>query len=179
VPVIHRDAARRQRAAFRQAGRGAFDAEIRAAGLEPRSDAEVGEAAPPAAVRELLGAPERAAVVYRRRRMYAGPEMVQLAISWIPADLAHGTAIMTPDTGPGGLYSRLADTGHAPARFTETVRVRVPLDDEAATLGIDADHRVYVITRTAYDSDGRAVEVCIHVMPTHQWELVYEWPAEP
>jgi GntR family transcriptional regulator len=178
VPVIHRDAAGRQRAAFRQAGRGAFDAEIRAAGLEPRSDAEIGEAAPPAAVSGTLGIPEGTAAVYRRRRMYAGPETVQLATSWIPAELAHGTPIMTADTGPGGLYSRLADTGHGPARFTETVLVRVPLDDEAAALGIDPDHRVYVITRAAYDSDGRAVEVCTHVMPTHQWELTYEWAAE-
>jgi GntR family transcriptional regulator len=43
---------------------------------------------------------------------------------------------------------------------------------------MDADQRVYVIIRTARAADGRPVEVCVHVMPTHQWELVYEWQAE-
>jgi hypothetical protein len=30
------------------------------------------------------------------------------------------------DTGPGGIYSRLADIGHGPARFTEDVSARMP-----------------------------------------------------
>jgi hypothetical protein len=30
------------------------------------------------------------------------------------------------DTGPGGIYSRLADIGHGPARFIEDVSARMP-----------------------------------------------------
>jgi GntR family transcriptional regulator len=180
VPVIRRDAAARQRAGTREAGgaRGAFDAELRAAGLEPRTETETGRAVPPAAAAQLLGMAEKAEAVYRRRRMYAGTEPVQLATSWIPADIADGTPISQPDPGPGGIYSRLADLGHAPDQFTEEVSVKVPDDDEARALGIDPDHRVYAITRVTADAAGRAVEVNVIVMPTHQWTLRYTWPAE-
>ena len=36
---------------------------------------------------------------------------------------------------------------------------------------------VYDVLHTAWDRDGRAIEICIHVMPTSQWVLHYEWPA--
>jgi GntR family transcriptional regulator len=103
---------------------------------------------------------------------------VQLATSWILAQIADGTPIAEPDTGPGGIYSRLADLGHAPAQFTEEVRVRVPDDDEVTALSIDPDHRIYTITRVAADRAGRPVEVNTIVMPTHQWTLAYTWQAE-
>ena len=179
VPVIRRNAAARQRRDVREGdgGRGAFDAELRRLGLEPRSDVTVGQAPPPRVVAEILGTD--AAVTFRRREMYAAGEPVQLATSYIPADLSRGTPIEQPDTGPGGLYSRLADAGHSPVRFAETVRVRTPEDAEAGFLAIDLDQRVYVITRIAYDNADRAVEVCVHTLATHQWELIYEWPAEP
>jgi GntR family transcriptional regulator len=180
VPVISRDAAGRQRRQAREASgsRGAFDAELRAAGLQPITETEPGRAVPPPDVAELLGLPSGAEAVYRRRRMLAGTEPLQLATSWIPADIADGTPIASSDPGPGGIYSRLADAGYAPAQFTEEVRVRVPDDDEISMLSLDPDHRVYVITRTAADGDGRAVEANIIVMPTHQWILRYTWPAE-
>jgi GntR family transcriptional regulator len=180
VPVIVRDAAARQRRSVREEGqaRGAFDAELRRLGLEPRSDVETGHDAAPDEVTSILGTEPGATPVYRRRKMYASGEPVQLATSWIPADVAQAAGVERPDTGVGGLYSRLADAGYAPARFTENIRVRVPEEDEAGFLQVDADQRVYVITRTARAADGRPVEVCVHVMPAHQWELVYEWPAE-
>lgn len=48
VPVIRRDAAARQRTGARESGgsRGAFDAELRAAGLDPHTEVEVGRAVP-------------------------------------------------------------------------------------------------------------------------------------
>lgn len=178
-PVIKRNAATRQRRSTRETGggRGAFDAELRALGLEPRADVEVGRGTPPESVTELLGSGDE--VIYRRRQMYADGQPVQLATSYIPADLAEGTPIAQRDTGPGGLYSRLGDAGHPPARFAEVVRVRTPDDAEAEFLQLDHDQRVYVITRIAYNAADRPVEVCVHVLPTHRWELTYEWPAEP
>jgi GntR family transcriptional regulator len=181
VPVMQRDAVSRQRRDIREArgARGAFDAETRAKGIESRTETEVGRMALPLRVAVLLGIPEGVEAVYRRRKMYANGEPVQLATSWIPADIAQAApAVSEPDTGPGGLYSRLADIGHAPARFTEDIAVRVPTDREVDLLGVDPDHRVYDITRTAVDGQGRAVEVNQMVMPTHQWTLSYTWPAE-
>jgi len=180
VPVIRRDAVGRQRAGTRESGgsRGAFDAELRAAGLDPRTDVEVGRAVPTKSVAQLLDIPEGTEAVYRKRHMFAGDWPVQVATSWIPADLADGTPIAERDTGPGGIYSRLSDLGHAPAEFTEEVRVRVPGDEEVTTLRIDPDHRVYTITRVATDRAGRVVEVNTIVLPTHQWTLTYTWQAE-
>ena len=73
--------------------------------MDPRTETETGHAVPPATVARLLGIPEVTEAVYRKRRMYAGTEPVQLATSWIPADIADGTPITQPDTGPGGTYS--------------------------------------------------------------------------
>jgi GntR family transcriptional regulator len=180
VPVIRRDAMARQRAGSRESGgsRGAFDAELRAADLDPHTEVEVGRAVPAGSIARLLDIPEGTEAVYRKRRMFAGDWPVQVATSWIPAEIADGTPIAEPDTGPGGIYSRLADLGHAPAQFTEEVRVRVPDDDEVTALSIDPDHRVYTITRVAADRTGRPVEVNTIVMPTHQWTLAYTWQAE-
>ncbi|HEX3514100.1 MAG TPA: GntR family transcriptional regulator [Trebonia sp.] len=180
VPVIRRDAVARQRAGTRESGgsRGAFDAELRAADLDPRTEVEVGRAVPVGSIARLLAIPEGTEAVYRNRRMFAGDWPVQVATSWIPAAIADGTPIAEQDTGPGGIYSRLAEIGHAPAQFTEEVRVRVPDDGEVTALGIDPDHRVYTITRVSSDRAGRPVEVNTIVMPTHQWTLAYTWQAE-
>lgn len=177
IPVIMRNAVARQRRSVREegGGRGAFDAELRHLGLEPRSDVETGQAPVPAEIADILGSAD--AAVYRRRRMYASGEPVQLATSWIPADVGLAAGAEQADTGVGGLYSRLADAGYAPARFSESVRVRVVEDSEAEFLQMDADQRVYVVTRVARAADDQPVEVCVHIMPAHQWELVYEWPA--
>jgi GntR family transcriptional regulator len=179
LPVIRREAVARQRRDVREAGqaRGAFDGELRRLGLAPRSDVEAGEVPAPGPVAALLGVDEGAPVLARRRRMYADDIPVQLATSYLPLEIAAGTPLASTDPGPGGTYSRLADLGHAPASYTETVRVRPPDDDEAQFLRMDPDQRVITIQRTARTTAGRTVEVNEIALPAHQWELVYDWPA--
>jgi len=180
LPVLHRDAVRRQRREEREAGqaRGAFEAELRALGYTSRTDTTVSEVPAPAVVAELLGVAEGAAVLARYREMYATDLPVQMATSYYPLDIAAGTPIAEQDTGPGGTYSRLADLGHAPAFFAETVQIRRPTDGEARFLQMDLDQRVIAIRRTARTAAGRVVEVNLITLPAHQWELLYEWPAE-
>lgn len=180
IPVIRRESVGRQRRQTRESdqARGAFDAELRAAGFTPRSDVTPEQAAAPAEIAELLGIEEGAPVLARRRRMYANDEPVQLAVSYFPWDIAEGTQLTEVDTGPGGAYSRLADLGHAPATFRERVRVRPPSNEEAQALNMDLDQRVMHITRTATTAEGRVVEVNDIVIPAHQWELDYEWSAD-
>ncbi len=180
LPVLRRDGAGRQRRQAREEGqaRGAFDAEIRRHGLDPRADADVRQVPAPGGVAELLGVDEGTIVLARQRQMYASGEPVQMATSYIPLDIAEGTPIAEPDTGPGGIYSRFAELGHDPVAFAETVRIRRPLGDEARFLDMDPDQRVIAIRRTAADAAGRVVEVNEIALPAHQWELVYEWPAE-
>ena len=180
LPVIRRQAVARQRRDVREAGhaRGAFDGELRRLGLTPRSDVDVDQVPAPADVADLLGVEEGAPVLARRRRMYANDSPVQLSTSYLPLDIAAGTDLASTDPGPGGIYSRLADLGHAPHAYTETARVRPPDDDEAQFLHMDPDQRVVAIQRATRTVAGRIVEINQITLPAHQWELVYEWPAE-
>ena len=180
IPVIRRDAAGRQRRQVREAGgaRGAFDAEIRAMGLTPRSEVTPEQVPAPAHVAEILGVEEGDTVLARHRVMYADDVPVQVATSWIPWDIAEGTPLTEVDTGPGGTYSRLADLGHAPSTFSERTRLRIPDADEAQALDMETTGRVFVIMRVARTADGRAVEAIETVMPAHQWEFYAEWDAE-
>ena len=111
--------------------------------------------------------------------MYASDFPVELATSWLPADIV-GTneELYDADPGPGGIYSRLAELGYGPVTVTETVRLRLPDDGESLLLRLNAEQRVYAIRRTATDETGRVVEVDDSILPAHQWELVYTWPAE-
>jgi GntR family transcriptional regulator len=180
LPVLHRDAAARQRRDIREEGgaRGAFQGELSRLGYTARSEVTVGEVPAPAAVAEILGVGQGAIVLARRREMYADDEPVQLATSYIPFDIAAGTAIADTDPGPGGTYSRLAELGHVPVTFAETVQVRRPADAEARFLDLDLDQRVIAIRRTARTAAGRVIEVNEITVAAHQWELIYEWPAE-
>jgi GntR family transcriptional regulator len=180
LPVLRRDAAGRQRRATREEGqaRGAFEGELRQLGYTSRSDVSVAEVPAPEDVAELLGLAEGTIVLARRREMYAGAEPVQMATSYLPLDIVAGSAITGTDPGPGGTYSRLAELGHAPAAFAERVQIRRPTDAEARFLQMDLDQRVIAIRRTATTAAGRVVEVNEIALPAHQWELVYEWPAE-
>src|SRR5262245_62080562 len=57
-----------------------------------------------------------ASVLMRSRRYLLDGKPVMLGVSSYPADIAHGTPIAQPDTGPGGVYKRLAELDHGPAR---------------------------------------------------------------
>lgn len=180
IPVIPRNAVARQAKQVREGGdaRGAFDGELRRLGLTPKSEVTVEQVTANAEVAELLGIDEGAQVLARRRVMSANDVPVQLATSYIPWDIAEGTQLTEEDTGPGGTYSRLADLGHKPTRFSERTRERAPEEAEASGLRMDSSQRVFHITRIAREASGRAVEVTESIMPAYQWEFVAEWEAE-
>ena len=120
---------------------------------------EVSEAAAPSHVRSLLELPENADAVLRSRRFVLDGKPVLLSRSWLPAVIASGTAIAQPDPGAGGIYARLAELGHAPVRFREDLRSRMPLPAETERLEIAAGTPVVEICRVALDADGTPVEV--------------------
>jgi GntR family transcriptional regulator len=179
IPKIKRDAVGRQRQDVREAGaaRGAFDAELRQHGLTAGVEVTVAEVAVPDDAAERLAVDEGATVLARQRVMTADGVPVQTATSYIPLDIAAGTALADVDPGPGGSYSRLAELGHAVAEFTEDVDVRPPSQDEIRALRMSDDQRVYEIVREARTAAGRVVEVNVIVLPVHQWCLRYRWPA--
>ena len=102
---------------------------------------------------------------------------MEAAVSYIPADLAEGTPISQPNPWPGGIYARLEDQGHPLERFAEEVCARMPTPDEATHLGLPPGVPVFRLVRTAYDLNGRAVEVCDTVMSGDAYVLAYELPA--
>lgn len=117
---------------------------------------EVYESAPPAPVSRVLGTGR---CIVRSRTFVLDGKPVQLATSWLPAELVAGSPITEPNTGPGGIYARLAELGHKPVRFREEIRARMPLANEARRLQLPPATPVVVIYRTAYADERGPVEV--------------------
>jgi GntR family transcriptional regulator len=120
---------------------------------------EVTREEPPDRIRVLLDLPDDASeTIVRRRRYVLDGKPVLLSASYLPVDIAAGTRIEEQDTGPGGIYARLTEAGHAPARFREDLRARMPEPDEADNLNLPAGTPVVEIARIAYTGTGRIVE---------------------
>lgn len=139
---------------------------------------EVGPVTPPPEIAERLRLQPEDQALIRRRQMYAAGQPMQLATSYVPWSFAEGTQMVEQDSGPGGIYSRLAEVGHRPARFTEEVATRMPTPEEARFLRLTEPQPVFNLFRTAFDEAGTPVEVCEHVMAGDRWLLAYEWAAD-
>ena len=158
---ITRDARSRYRTEQREANgaHGAFESETRRSGGAPRAEVTVSRAEAPADVAELLGA--EGPVVVRARRMYDGERLVQLADTWIPADVAEAAGIEQVDTGAGGIISRMREAGF----------------DQAAALGVDEGELLLTITHVGRTAEGRVVEVTRHTLG-RGWTLRYAVPLD-
>lgn len=133
-------------------------------------------------VERLLEAPPLAAelgagVVWERSRRYLlDGTPVQLAWSWFPGWLVRKVpAITRQDTGPGGVFARMAEVpgGYAPVRFQEAISLHIASEGEAVELGIAAGAPVFQIVRHSTDGAGRFVEVS-RIVATSKYTLVYE-----
>src|SRR5215472_4299823 len=177
-PPVRRLASDRFAQRHRKEGKAAFTVEAEQAGAEPRVDMiKVTEERPPAEVADRLKLSGKDNAVVRSRRYLLDGRPVETAVSYIPADLAKGTPIADPNPGPGGIYARLEEQGHTLGRFTEEVTARMPTPDEARLLSLSPGVPVFRLIRTAYDQDGRAVEVCDTIMAADAYVLSYELPA--
>jgi len=114
----------------------------------------------PADIAALLDIEPGAEVLVRDRVMgttTGTPQ--QLATSYLPADIAHGTVLEHPDTGPGGIYDRLEEMGHQPLRWSETLGARMPLHHEARALHLPPGVPLLRILRTTTNPAGRVLEI--------------------
>ncbi|MER6466436.1 GntR family transcriptional regulator [Streptomyces sp. NPDC001228] len=132
---------------------------------------------PPPHIGDVLGLTSSETVCVRSRRYLVDGRPVMVAESYLPQSLVEGSPITQADTGPGGIYARLTDLGHAPARYREEVRVRIPTVSEAARLAIPSERSVIKLARTAFDSEGRAVEINEMTMDSAAYVLDYEFDA--
>jgi GntR family transcriptional regulator len=177
-PPVRRLAHDRFARRHRERGRAAYLAELEAEGRRPEVQVlEVARTKAPDEVAVWLQLAIGADVLVRRRRYLADGEPMELAISYIPWELAEGTAMVEANTGPGGVYARLEERGHELKRFSEEVAARMPTSDEVRALVLEPGVPVIRVVRVAYDMDERPVEACDTVMAADRYVLSYELPA--
>jgi len=174
---VRRLARTRLSRAEREKSGGTFMADAAVTNSRPDTETTIVIEPADAETASLLGVEEGTSVLQRRRRMLLDGRPVQLATSYLPGDLARNTPIEQRDTGPGGIYARLEDLGHTLSRFVEVVATRMPLPAEADALQLPPGTPVLVVTRTAYDTDDRPVEINRMTMAGHLYELAYDIPA--
>lgn len=110
-----------------------------------------------------LGTAERAVV--RRRLMLLDDRPAEIANSWYPELLAHGTPLADPKRIKGGAPAAIAALGLALAYADETVELEsTPTPEEAGLLEVSTDERVVRLFRTAYTGEDTPVEVTDSVM---------------
>ena len=178
APVVRRLASERFARRHRDRGKAAFSVEAETVGYSAKVDRiQVSEAVAPAAIAERLKLKPGETVVVRDRRYLANNEPIEMAVSYIPADLACGTPIVEQNPGPGGIYARLEENGHILDRFVEEVAARMPTPDERRALELSPGVPVLTVVRTAYDNTGRPVEVCDTVKAAYAYVLEYDFPA--
>ncbi|MEW1548006.1 GntR family transcriptional regulator [Streptomyces tsukubensis] len=131
----------------------------------------------PERIAAVLGLDAGEPVCVRSRRYVLDGKPVLLATSYLPGALVAGSPVTWPDPGPGGIYARLAELGHAPARFREEVRARMPSQEEAGRLGLGSGVPVVLVCRTAYTEPARAVEVNEMVLDSAAYILEYGFEA--
>jgi GntR family transcriptional regulator len=119
----------------------------------------VDETAPPDRVALALELEPTDTVIARSRRFVLDGKPVLVSVSYLPSKIAKGTAMAQDNTGPGGIYARLRDLGHAPVRFREDLRARMPSESEIARLALDPATPVVDIARVAYSDTGQPVEL--------------------
>lgn len=181
-PPVRRLASDRFARRHRRAGKAAFTVEMEQAGraYDPANDVEMldlrtGSAPEQIAARLGLGGGDDRVLIRARRYVVEGLPL-QIATSYVPLDLAEGTAIMSADTGPGGIYARLEESGHRLTRITEDLAVEVAAEPVQRLLRLPVGAPVIHLVRTAFAAD-RAVEVCDTYLNATAFELSYELPA--
>jgi GntR family transcriptional regulator len=126
---------------------------------------------------EQLAVPVGSPLLRRSRRYLVDDRPVQRANSYLPLDLVEGTPITHPDTGSGGVFARLAELGHAPAEFSETLTARMPTPEEVTELEIPPGTPVVEITRLAVTTEGRTVDVTRMLLDASCHVLQYDFSA--
>jgi GntR family transcriptional regulator len=175
-PPVRRLAYDRFARRHRKEGKAAYLVEME--GRRPEVEVlAVGPTEAPVEIAERLGVEPGGKVLRRHRRYLDGGQPMEVATSFIPWDLAEGTAMVEENPGPGGIYARIEERGHELGRFTEDVTARMPTADEARTLQLPFGTPVLHLVRTAYDTGDRPVEVCETVMAADRYVLNYELPA--
>lgn len=146
------------------------------AGREPFTRTTVRDVEADQNLARWLGVPIGTVALERARvQGVVGDPPIQTATTWVVADIVERVPILRQvDTGPGGIYSRLADIG-IHVRFEETVTCRLPLASEREVLQIEPNQPVMVLWRRGYSQHDHIVEVTNRIIVGDRHELVYSY----
>ncbi|MFI7087428.1 GntR family transcriptional regulator [Streptomyces anulatus] len=133
-----------------------------------------GEVAAPERVAGLLAVEQGGQVVGRRRIMYLDGEPCELTDTYYPVEIARGTGLAGTAKIRGGAARLLAELGYVGTRAQEDVAVRMPSENERASLSLTADEPVLELTRLTFDAGDRPIQVDVMVMPPRGQKLRYE-----
>jgi GntR family transcriptional regulator len=84
--------------------------------------------------------------------------------------------ILNPADVPQGIIALMESRGVVQVRYTDELKWRPPLQDEAARLSIPSGVAVLVQARTGYTAE-RAVKCTVTAWPGHTHTMIYELPA--
>ncbi|MFJ2094681.1 GntR family transcriptional regulator [Streptomyces sp. NPDC087901] len=171
---IRRNATRRLSKELWGGGQSMWSVDVHDRPMEPVADEPI-EALAPAGIARTMRLASTDRVCVRSRVYLVDGVPVMTAVSYLPLDLVANSPVMQVDTGPGGIYARLADLGHEPKRFREELRSRMPTPEEAGQLAMGAGTPVMHIVRTAADATGRIVEVNDMLLDASRFVMEYDF----
>jgi DNA-binding GntR family transcriptional regulator len=132
----------------------------------------VGMAVPPARIAALLDASPQDEMLCRRRLVRQDGEASEVITWWVPAALAEGTDLASPEPLHGGVRVHLARRKATRIdHVLEQVTARHPASQEAKLLGITRSAPVLALYVTARDASGRPLLVLDIAMPGDRHEL--------
>ncbi|UGY91554.1 GntR family transcriptional regulator [Streptomyces gobiensis] len=168
----------------RDSGAPNYNAEVEAQGRHAAQQLrEVAEVAAPDEIAARLEIAPGTPVIVRRRRFTVDDEPMQLADGYYTTAIALGTPIAEPRRVKGGVHAVLEDPQgpirRRVARFVEDLDIRMPTPAESELLAVPPGVPVARILRTAYDTDGAALEVLDSLVPCdrHIFRYVIDVPA--
>lgn len=172
---IRRNSAKRLSATVWGAGRAIWDIDVpdRSRG----EDVTVDEIAGPGHILRAFDLPKGTRFCRRSRHFTVDEKPVMLSVSYLDAALVAGTAITQENSGPGGIYARLAELGRAPVNFREELRSQMPTPAERKALALGPGTPVIRIVRSAYDADDNIVEVNEMTLDANAYILEYTFSA--
>jgi GntR family transcriptional regulator len=104
-----------------------------------------------------------------------GQPPVQIANTYVRMEVVGRIPVLLEiNTGPGGIYSRMADVGYS-VRFEEHISCRLPDADEQRRLEIKRDQPVLVIWRRCYDREDEVLEVTNRIIVGSRHELTFRY----
>lgn len=178
--LLRRDIERYSRRIYHKTGRTPFRLEMERQGKTPRIEVtSIEQVIPPFDVAERLKtSPEEPSVLRRCNTYYADDEPLQVVTTYIRWADAESTALLQPETGPGGIFGRLEERGHTMTSGQDEIIARMASHTEAQTLDLPPGVPVLDVLHTSFDQDGEPFEVSRFVHRADRAGLVYNFPVE-